>query len=356
MKKINFVKNLILSLFQSLKRGYKWYRNEVFHPEQEASLEIKQLVNEDLSFSYEWQDTGSSFAMWITLFGTLVVLVGGVYSLFEHPEDTKVLLGLIGTFVFLMLPAIFGSRDNAKLIMKRMFLDFWSKEEIQKLRKKHKYFYIRERKIVFTNVKPFFFLCNHRRWSTDLECKSFRRNPVIRLMHYLVFSTLYLRLAWPYFFNPIQLAFREYDYASKKIELRQGQRVLVLGAGSVPHHVRWKRLLGSEGKIVALDLDKYVLKDSKKWERLIEWVRSKCGKCRWMSQYIVANSSEIPFVEDSFDVVIAIRCYSVNVREVLRVLKQGGKFIIITCGDVHFLEEVENLERIPKGWIVSQLS
>ncbi len=155
----------------------------------------------------------------------------------------------------------------------------------------------------------------------------------------------------------MQLAFLEYDETAKRIGLKSGQKVLIIGAGSVPYHIRWKKRLGPNGMITALDVDPFVLKDSERIERMIESVRGIFGKRRWVSEHIPGDAAELPFKAATFDAVIAVRCYYVSVVEALRVLKPEGKLLISNCGDIAELPKRDDprLENTSNGWIVTNM-
>ena len=101
-------------------------------------------------------------------------------------------------------------------------------------------------------------------------------------------------------------------------------------------------------------MNPYVIKKSLYIESFLEWVRGLFSKNRWLSKHICADSEEVPLKDNSFDVVIAVRCYYVNVEEALRVLKPEGKLVISTCGDVRYLDrEKQQVESTFNGWIVT---
>lgn len=219
-----------------------------------------------------------------------------------------------------------------------------------------KYFYLDYPYIVFTDRKPLFLLCTCTRFQTSRDWKKTPcMGPVLWLTEYLM-VTLYLRIVWPYIFNPLQLAFLEYDRAAKRLKLRRGQKVLTIGCGSFPHHVRWKRRLGQSGHITALDLEQWVLNDSLRWEKLLEWFRSWLAVPRAVATHICGCASDIPLPDESFHVVIAIRCYLVSVEEALRVLKPGGQLLISNCGEIWELPDHDDpgIESIGGGWLITK--
>jgi ubiquinone/menaquinone biosynthesis C-methylase UbiE len=154
--------------------------------------------------------------------------------------------------------------------------------------------------------------------------------------------------------NPMMLTFLEYDRAARFLGFREGDNVLVLGAGAVPHHVRWKRRLGNTGGITALEIEPLVLRDSLRWERLIEWIRSLFCRRRWISEHIEGDATEMVDIKrDKFDYVVAIRCYAVSVGEAMRVLKPGGKLLMVSCGDISGLPRDDRLESSLLGLVVT---
>jgi SAM-dependent methyltransferase len=265
---------------------------------------------------------------------------------------------LLWMFYFIMLLMSMKVRWIRRSSLVKFVREISEDERIGDLLERYKWIYVTPTELVFTDVRPSFFFRVSDRFPTNYSWeKPYRRDPISWFGDRVLVSGLYLRILWPYFFNPLQLAFLEYDKAAKHIGLKSGQKVLVIGAGSVPHHIRWKKRLGPNGMITALDVDPYVLKDSERIERTIECLRGIFGKRRWVSEHIPGDAAELPFEAATFDAVIAVRCYFVSVAEALRVLKPNGKLLISNCGDVAELPGPNDprLKETFNGWIITNV-
>ncbi|MBU4536445.1 class I SAM-dependent methyltransferase [Patescibacteria group bacterium] len=334
----------------------KWY-TKTYQPEQETRFTLEDLSEGkelDGFGNYIWYDCSNLIDGLFLFFISASVVTCPLETLL-NPILFLDYFALIGMLSLIFLPAVLGIREQTGMALKKLLPVFWDHPDIQNCKKRYLYFYLTESKeIVFTDKKPFFIFSFSGRRKTSTDWSKAKKNSVLAFMQWLIMSTLYLRFFWPYFFNPIQGAFLEYDRSAKKAGIKKNDRILVIGAGAVPHHMRWKNKIGSGGDITALDLDPYVIKNSLYMERFLEWIRSFFGKNRWVSKHICADSDKIPFKNNSFDVVIAVRCYYVNVEEALRVLKPEGKLVISTCGDVRYLDDKkQRVKNTLSGWIIT---
>ncbi|GEM_PF-4125347 len=211
-----------------------------------------------------------------------------------------------------------------------MLADTWNQPRLTELRQKYRYFFCTlKRSIVFTNDRPSPFLCDGsmRFESSTLTggIQSYRW-----CMWFLdrTFGNLYFRFFWPLYGTLIG-ASRRYHRAAKALDLKAGQRVLLLGAGAAPRHYQWKEVLGLEGHVVALDLQPGACDDSRRFERCFAWLtRSR----QPMTDYVHGDNLHLPFKDGMFDAVVAVHNYVVDLPQCFRVLKPGGKVCAMHCG------------------------
>lgn len=229
----------------------------------------------------------------------------------------------------------------------------WEHSLLVQCWQEYRYFYFTNGSIVFSNHRPFYTLCDATRFPTSYHWQDPVRMNIVFAVVRCIAATLYLRILWPFLINPMQFAFLGYDAAARKLNFPAGSKVLVIGCGSVPHHMRWKKKLGPQGHITALDIEPLVLKDSLRWEKVIEWIRGWFGRRRWISTHVEGCAGEIPLPDASFDFAVAIRCYYVDVVEALRVLKPQGKLLISICGDIEGLPRDARVESTWTGWVVT---
>ena len=353
-------------MIERIKRWSVIFQEVVYHRSQEVRIPVKSL---ELSKDAE---NAHYVAYWyemylLRLMVQLLLLPVVAHAVFSSETFLKLIVGtatreevangafLIGCGIFLLLAHAKPFQWKRQNGMVEFMREVRTNEQIGDLLGRRKWFYVTEIEVIFTNVRPWNFFRMADRFPTDYPWEKLYRRDFFTWLLERVFGGIYLRIMWPYFFNPIQLAFLEYDRAAKRIDLKSGQKVLVIGAGSVPHHIRWKKRLGPEGMITALDIDPYVLKDSERMERLIEWVRGIFGKRRWVSEHIPGDAAKLRFEAASFNAVIAVRCYFVSVDEALRVMKPNGKLLISTCGDVVELPERDDprVESTFSGWVIT---
>ncbi len=144
----------------------------------------------------------------------------------------------------------------------------------------------------------------------------------------------YYCFIWPFILNPIQLAFLEYDKLKRFTKIQKGANILILGAGAVPHHIRYKRHIGSTGKIVVSDNHLPTLWMSSIIELTYESVFKLFGIKRPKIEYKVVDSTNtFPFEDNSFDIIVGIRNYQIDYDECRRVLKQNGVMYFTNLGE-----------------------
>lgn len=157
----------------------------------------------------------------------------------------------------------------------------------------------------------------------------------------------YYCFIWPFILNPMQLAFLEYDKLKKFTKIQKGANILILGAGAVPHHIRYKKYIGSTGKIVISDNHLPTLWMSKIIELSYESVFKLFGIKRPKIEYkFVDSTNTFPFENSSFDIIVGIRNYQVDYDECRRVLKKNGIMYFTNLGEWFFNEpSEENIQR-----------
>ena len=357
MRALEWLWKAILRLTRVITRRYRNWYHATYQPEQELTLELKQLTNQEIKSlgGYIHWTAAMNMLTGMLLIVSIAVVIVGVIQTIEKPEMWYFCL----TFTFLPAFMLFGQLVirpyNAHQCLRRITPLIWDHPDVLDARKQRKYFYITESgKIVFTDVKPFFLLCSDVRQRADVDWGAYKNNRIRAALDWAIMSTLYLRFIWPFILSPMQLAPLAYKTAMRRVEFRQGQNVLMIGAGPLPYHVWWKGRLGVDGHIVALDIDPYVNHTSFQVERVYEWVRGLLLERRWVSAHVTGDAEELPFANDSFDIVVAIRCYHVNVGEALRTLKPGGKLLIDDNSQVAELDrETQQVDESTSWWIVT---
>lgn len=105
------------------------------------------------------------------------------------------------------------------------------------------------------------------------------------------------------------------------IKIKRGDNILDVGSGTGILLPFFKKAVGKNGKVVALDYS----------QKMLERAKSKYGD---EFEYICANAEKTPFKDNTFDVVV---CFSVFphfskklkvLKELFRVLKFGGRIVI----------------------------
>ncbi|MCL2445923.1 MAG: class I SAM-dependent methyltransferase [Oscillospiraceae bacterium] len=128
------------------------------------------------------------------------------------------------------------------------------------------------------------------------------------------------------------------DFLLQNFQLQPNQRVLELGCGSA---VFWKHVAPKMPKGVRLTL-------SDASPGMIDTAKSNTNKLKFIEEYAVIDAQNIPYDENTFDIVIAnYMLYHVpNVeqalREISRVLKPKGSFFAATYGKDN-LKEVKDI-------------
>ena len=118
-------------------------------------------------------------------------------------------------------------------------------------------------------------------------------------------------------------------------EIREGMKVLELGCGTGSLWLGHDDLVGKFGKLVLTDIS----------EGMLETARKNLGE-RNNTEYQVADIQDLPFEDNSFDMVIAnsmlyhVPDLNKGINEVRRVLKSDGVFYCATLGENNFVEQL----------------
>ncbi len=116
-------------------------------------------------------------------------------------------------------------------------------------------------------------------------------------------------------------------FAVETAGVRPGERVLDLASGTCDLAMKFARLVGPRGRVVASDINGSML---------------SCGRQRMVDsgvvgnvEYVLANAETLPFDENEFDcVTISFGLRNVTdkeraLRSILRVLKPGGRLLVL---------------------------
>ena len=180
-----------------------------------------------------------------------------------------------------------------------------------------------------------------------------KENADLSELFYNVFgSELHARYFWPYFMGILRCSFLSYREVMEEAGIEKDDKVLLIGAGSIPYHIQWKDAVNPEN-ITVFDIDSSITRRSLQAELCIERCRGIFGRRRQISRHVCADADSIPFASGSFDVVVALRSYYVNTDEALRVLKPGGKFVAKLCGEVTSTEKTITELKINGGSIIT---
>ena len=156
-------------------------------------------------------------------------------------------------------------------------------------------------------------------------------------------SNLDARIALHQRFSTTTSSFRGWVF--DRLDLTPGLRTLEVGCGTGD---LWLENVARMGglKLTLSDLSPVMVSEAR--DRLIPFIPT--------TQFLVADVQALPFDDRRFDVVTANHMlYHVPDRrkaiaEVWRVLRPGGRFLVVTNGESHFLELREMVARFVPGF------
>lgn len=146
-------------------------------------------------------------------------------------------------------------------------------------------------------------------------------------------SALYSRLAWMYdFFTDHEAA--HHDEAVRIADIKEDDQVLEVACGTGRGTVRIANHIGPGGKLYAIDLT----------EAMLERARRKLTKLNLPGQVDLrlGDARKLPFPDETFDVVYNAYMFDLIdaveiphvVSEFTRVLKPGGKIVLVNKGSI----------------------
>lgn len=133
-----------------------------------------------------------------------------------------------------------------------------------------------------------------------------------------------------------------YLLAAKIAGVKEGKKVLEVGSGW-PFYRVYSGKVGSEGLFVALDIDKLIQGASYK-------LLSLTGKSP-DEKLVVGNAYQLPFKNDSFDIVLAHNPTLSPVDwliEANRILKPGGTILVTQILEPHTIRSIFKIEDVLK--------
>ena len=138
----------------------------------------------------------------------------------------------------------------------------------------------------------------------------------------------YYEVWWPLFASTLELRPLHMWNVGRKANIQEGQRVLELGAG-YPLWRIYSGRVGNTGTFIALDINETISKRSRKITKLFN-----LGKKRQSEQIITADANNLPFSDESTDLVIANNLPEGEnaYKEAFRVLKPKGRLISTNTG------------------------
>ncbi len=123
------------------------------------------------------------------------------------------------------------------------------------------------------------------------------------------------------------------DALNKRVKSFSKDQFSILDAGSgIGYYlIELRKFLGIKFDYNGIDISKKGIIESAKIEKNIHWV--------------VGSTAKLPYMDESIDVIISVFS-PITLTEVERVLKPGGKFIVISPNENHLLELKEKVYEV----------
>lgn len=115
-------------------------------------------------------------------------------------------------------------------------------------------------------------------------------------------------------------------YAAAATNIKNGDLVLDLAAGSGDMAIKFSKKVGADGRVILADINQNMLEEGRK---------NLLDNGVFEADFVVADAENLPFSDNSFDLVsIAFGLRNITdkelaLREMLRVLKVGGRLLIL---------------------------
>lgn len=140
----------------------------------------------------------------------------------------------------------------------------------------------------------------------------------------------YFRFVWPYVGGALFNAIGRYAKIRKIADLKPGQRVVEISSGAIPFYRAFLKSIGKEGLLVASDYHLDVLRDARRIDHAVSRAERAMGLIGKTARHVAFDSRKLPFKDSSVDRIVASYVYRLNIPDVVRTLKPGGKAIIMS--------------------------
>lgn len=161
----------------------------------------------------------------------------------------------------------------------------------------------------------------------------------------------YFRFIWPYVGGALFNSIGRYAKIRRIADLKPGQRVVEISSGAIPFYRAFLKSIGKEGMLVASDYHLDVLRDARRIDHTVSKVERSLGMIGKPARHVAFDSRQLPFKDSSVDRIIASYVYRLNIPDIVRTLKPGGKAIIMSMSIMaqRHARAVEDYEKAHKG-------